>query len=126
MAKASMVTTEELIEHGSALLDVLKIGGIEVSAAVWSQSPLFQEWRLQLVLPLVEKVGILKAHEQVGRVIQRARGLSMSDLSLFTPESSYAKRLRASLKGQRNTYLRHFAIDNDDTFIEDGYVYFVK
>jgi len=121
-----MVAEDELVEAGAELLDTLHRRKVDVRAAVWAYDTLFQAWKLVLVLPITSRIGIKKTYERIEKVLPKNSPISGVDLQVFYPDSQYAEALQQSLRGMTNRRLRHLYLNSDDSYIEDGYVYFVK
>jgi hypothetical protein len=56
MDKTTLV--EPYIEEGRRFLKLLEVAGVRVNAALWQKDQFSSQWRLLIVTPLIEKLGV--------------------------------------------------------------------
>lgn len=133
MAKTTLVAPD--IDEGRVFLDLLDHSAIPVSAALWQKVRETDirlegsgEWDFVVVTPLVEEIGVRETYRRIDKVLSKASRpleVGLLNISVFTPESWYAKSLRKEFRGARDLTVRNRLVMGSH-FIEEGYVYFVK
>lgn len=100
------VLVGELIDDGKALLAELDRTGFPVSAAFWVDLPDSEYWRLVLASHLVDIYGPMDAYKKVQRALvsmklgaTRPSGLSLDDISVFSPNDQDYLALRQVAAG---------------------------
>ena len=127
-----MATTElvdKKLESGVELLTLLDEMDISVTTAFWLYDAEVDEWRLYLIMPMVETEGPAAAYEKLKGVLNRINtndgpDLFLRDIVVEGPQSRIAALItRASKSGQNviPVRLRHNIIDN--ILIDDVYIY---
>ena len=118
------------IEEGRRFLELLSKDGVQVDAAVWQKDEkdeLGGRWRLLIVTPLVEELGVKKTYRRLDQILSRAPQrltVDLLDVSVFTPESWFYKSLRRELRHARDLPITRRPVG--DHFVDDGFIYFVK
>jgi hypothetical protein len=125
MDKTTLVAPD--IEEGRTFLELLEKAGVQVDAAVWQKEELSGQWRLVIVTPLVENLGVKATYRRLDEILSCAPEpppIDLLDVSVFTPESRFYKSLHRELKRARNLPVTRRPIG--DHVIDDGFIYFVK
>lgn len=127
MDKTALVTTD--LATGESVLKALEGAGNQVAVALWLHTPEYEDWRLVLSSPQLDKGSPRQAYEAVHDVLRKAglRLEQMPPLLLFETTDPFIRGLRrlfgqaASTEGMR---LGGQLIG--DRFISDAYVYRIR
>ena len=125
MDKTALVGPD--IEEGRRFLALLNNARVQVSAALWQRDELEGHWRLVVVTPLVEKLGVKETYRRLDEILSKATQRPKIDLlnvSVFTPEAWFYKSLHRELRHARDLPVTKRPVGNHT--VEDGFIYFVK
>lgn len=116
------------IEAGKELVKALDGKGIGVRAAFWLWVPEASEWRLELVMPLVDREGPRAGYRVVNKVLasrEASLGALYWKISVAGPRETLPRRLRSAVKTGRRALaeLRLTQTIVGGAVIEDAYVY---
>jgi hypothetical protein len=117
---------EKWVEAGRRLTEALDNSGLEVVASFWFLDSETDEWRLMIAMPLVDREGPLEAYRAIQKALDSMRQveLSLSDISVVSPNHSLVKLLRRAVTTDRTISGVRFARSRaGDQFIEDSYIY---
>src|ERR1700722_18279915 len=84
------VLVEREIEDGRRVLRALQAAGIKFDAAFWYYVPEQSSWRLAISLAIVDKVGHLRAYDEVQRILARIHppiSISLNDIVVQSSQS---------------------------------------
>ena len=114
------------IEDGRRFLELLSENKIKVKAALWQKSELSGDWKLLLVVPLVEDIGLKETYRRLDNILSTVHEppVDLMNVSLRTPEARFYKSLHRELKNAHDRPVSRQSVG--DHFIEEGYIYFVK
>jgi hypothetical protein len=90
----------EYIDQGRTVLEGLRRDKFPITEAFWYDIPEAGEWRLIIASPMAHTVGPIQAYTILDRVLKRIRSpLSLSDISVLSPQSSQFQSLREEALG---------------------------
>ena len=119
---------EAMIESGRRLIGLLDTSKFDIIAALWLYTSSAGEWRLVLATPLVEDRGPQPIYERIRSVLHehadQVPGLSLSNISVVSPEEALVKALRTAIKTDKSLHSIRFTRNRiNDLFIEDALIY---
>lgn len=108
------------LQEGGKFLDLLRKAGVKVSAAFWKKSEDSEGWRLEIVTPLIDEIGVDGMFDTFTRALQSSTSPPAIDLDYVyvrSPRSDDYKSLRRIFRNRSMTHPH---------WLTTSYVYFVK
>jgi hypothetical protein len=114
------------IEDGRRLISELDRAQVPIPAAFWLYSSEWDEWRLALASPVVDRYGAREMYRRVQRIMQALPGLRirLDQLWAVGLKNNFVKALRAHVRADADlSGMRLTGNVFDGLIFEDMYVY---
>lgn len=121
MAKTALV--DKYINDGRLLISALDKEGFLIDTAMWFYSEELDDWQLVVATQLVDQIGLRETLRRAQSVLREmsATSLSLSDISILSPQSSLINAIKSTVRRSKNVVLKGTVADG--ILVNDAYVY---
>ena len=123
MAKTALV--DKYINDGRLLISALDKEGFLIDTAMWFYSEELDDWQLVIATQLVDQIGLRETLRKAQSVLREmsTTSLSLSDISILSPQSSLISAIKSTVRRSKNVVLKGTVADG--ILVNDAYVYCV-
>lgn len=123
MAKTALV--DKYLNDGRMLVSALDRDGFLIDTAMWFYSDELDEWQLIVATPLVDQLGLREILRRVQSIIGNLTSisLSLSDISLLSPNSNLINDIKTTVRRSRDVTLKGTVTNG--ILVNDAYIYCV-
>ena len=123
MAKTALV--DKYINDGRLLISALDKEGFLIDTAMWFYSEELDDWQLVVATQLVDQIGLRETLRRAQSVLREmsATSLSLSDISILSPQSSLINAIKSTVRRSKDVVLKGTVADG--ILVNDAYVYCV-
>ena len=116
------------IEEGRRLIEALEKSGLSPKTAFWYYAPKQEEWRLAMSMPMVDRIGTLRAYEKIDAIMKKVRPpleMYIADLHLQESRSPLVKAVKGAVRFKKPVVDRFKSICRDAglRYVQDAYIY---
>ena len=121
MAKTALV--DKYINDGRLLISALDKEGFLIDTAMWFYSEELDDWQLVVATQLVDQIGLRETLRRAQSVLREmsATSLSLSDISILSPQSSLINAIKSTVRRSKDVVLKGTVADG--ILVNDAYVY---
>ena len=108
------------IAEGAKFIQALERSGMRVRGALWQRNEDAESWRLEIVTPLVDEIGLRGTFQKLNQAVNDASdpvGIDLDWVSPKSPKSDHYKLLRRIFRNKPMTHPHWLAT---------SYIYFVR
>ena len=108
------------IEEGAKFIQLLEHAGLNLKGALWQKNEESEGWRLEIVTPLVDEIGLRSTFQKFNQVLKAASiplDIDLDYVSPKSPKSDHFKSLRRIFPKKPMTHPH---------WLTTSYIYYVK
>ena len=121
------ILTNEMIEAGKVLIQLMDEKGMEPKAALWFYFPDIETYKLLIVEPDIEKIGPRKFYEKIQNIISKLpeqNRISLDEIVLTKSNAPIISLLKLAIRTKQGMGGIRFTNNViNGTVIEDAYIY---